>query len=167
MKCRPLKFREGFWMHWSNLKSSPRNSIGYIGELIDAVLDRNYDTIAFAGDSMAVQMAHRFGCQLLRKNISFVEHGPYFSMQHSVAAIITYDTNNNIRSHFSSLPLRVNRLPVHKPLYVLIYKANCGMGTFPRTKSDSCQTKSCLRKMTEKYIYTQTIQGMIRYNLIR
>lgn len=84
--CRKLSQRQGFWYHWKGL-SSPFSRFGYEGELLETLQQKNFNSIVFMGDSMAIQMAQRFACGLLRRNISAVHYGDFFSMNELGAAM--------------------------------------------------------------------------------
>jgi hypothetical protein len=85
--CSTLSSRIGFKKYWSNVSDSPKTHEVGFG---DAVKDLYFDVISFTGDSMAVQLAQRFVCGAMRRNMSLVSefHGDFFDMRSGGATAV-------------------------------------------------------------------------------
>lgn len=90
--CAPLSSRMGFKKHWLNVSDiSQIHEVGFA----DAAKDLFFDVISFTGDSMAIQLAQRFVCGAMRRNMSIIAdfHGDFFDMR-SGGATVAFDTGH-------------------------------------------------------------------------
>ena len=69
--CQNLTERSGFYKHWAGMDPPEINaSLGYEADFLYAVRDHYFDSIIFTGDSMAVQLAQRLVCGIMRRSAS-------------------------------------------------------------------------------------------------
>ena len=89
--CTPLSDRKGFWKHWKNLPAST-SKLGYEGDFVNAIKFLEFNILLFTGDSMALQMAQRLLCGLIRKDLNSVKayHGLFTNLTNfSTCSLLT------------------------------------------------------------------------------
>ena len=168
--CMALANRTGFWKYWSSLPTSTFASIygnaGYAYELLNTIHNLGFTTVAFAGDSMAIQLGQHLLCRILRANASSISYNTnrFFSMgPEGGTATINFTPYKKLISNLS-----INLLDKkQKEVSVAVYKMPNGIGTSTikgkyglngiNTKCSSKNT-TCRQEYATEYIYSTTLR---------